>query len=217
MITLFIAKLSLFFFAAPNDSCTLPGTGSRQFFFFPHWWEYLKGQRDQLNICSPHVSFPNDIWLIGLAVLDMLLALAGFIAVISIMLAGAQLILSEGNSEKATNARNRLINSLVGLGIAFSATAAVRLVGNIIHTKNSGGLPHGVASTGNLQSILNAIFAVLGAAAFLFIILAGLRFITAGDNSTKTSEARKQIIFAAAGLVLIALASTIVNFVLSRI
>jgi hypothetical protein len=213
MVPIFIAKLSLFFFAAPGE-CNLP---TSKFFFFPRWWEYLKGGYDALGNCAPHVNFPNDLGLIGLAILDMLLALAGFVAVLSIMLAGAQLLLTEGSPEKATNARNRLINSLVGLAVAVSATALVRLVGNAIQKGSSSGLPHVEPTNDTLQSLLNVAFAILGALAFLYVVLAGLRFITSGDNTTKTAEARRQIIYAAAGLLVIALAATIVNFVLGKL
>ncbi len=89
------------FFAAPCPD--------RGFFFFPSWWKYLDGANDPLGKCTPVVNFPDGIWLIGLAVLDILLRLAGFIAVISIMVAGIELVISQGNSEKGTAARQRLI------------------------------------------------------------------------------------------------------------
>jgi hypothetical protein len=210
MPTLFIAKISLFFAA----TCNLP---SSKFFFFPRWWEYLNGHTDALGNCAPTINLPNGLWLIGLAVLDMLLALAGFVAVISIIIAGVQLILTEGSPEKATNARSRLINSLIGLAIAASATGLVRLVGNAIQGGNGTGLPHVNPTNNHLQSLLNVAFAIFGAVAFLFLLLAGLRFITSGDNTNKVAEARRQIIYALAGLLLIALASTIINFVLGKL
>lgn len=213
MLTFLLAKLDLLFFAAPGDPCTLH---HKTFFFFPSWWKYLKGQKDPIGICAPHVNFPGDFWLIGLAVLDMLLRLAGFVAVLSIILAGAQLVTAEGNPEKATNARNRLINSLIGLAIAVSAIAFVAFVG--AHVGGGGtGLPHTATNQATIQSLLNIVFAILGALAFLFIVLAGFRFITSGDNPQKVAEARRQIIYAGLGLVIIALAATIVNFVLGKI
>jgi hypothetical protein len=215
MFAIFMAKLGAFF-GAFGAACNLPGSHTNQFFFFPHWWEYLSGHRDELNTCVPNVNFPDGLWLIGLAILDMLLALAGFVAVVSIIIAGAQLILAEGSPEKATNARSRLINSLVGLAIAASATGIVRVVGNVIQG-NGTGLPHVTPTNAHLQGLLNAAFAIFGALAFLYLILAGFRFITSGDNSTKVAEARRQIIYALGGLLIIALASTIVNFVLGKL
>jgi hypothetical protein len=115
--------LSHLYFAA--TSCSHP------FFFLPNWWKYLSTQPAPPD-CNITLTFPVDLWLIGLAVLDMLLRIAGFVAVISIIIAGAELILSEGSPDKATAARNRLINSLIGLAIAASAAAVVALIGTSV-------------------------------------------------------------------------------------
>lgn len=111
------------YFAAASDACT-----KNTFFFIPHWWEYLKttASGDQ---CSIDFHFPGDIFGIALAVLDILLRLAGFIAVVMIILAGFQYIFSLGNPEKITNSRKRITNGLIGLAIAFVATLAVTFIG----------------------------------------------------------------------------------------
>jgi hypothetical protein len=218
MVTILFAKLNFYISAA----CPLP---HKSFFFLPPWWEYLGGKQDALGNCIPNfdLSHPANLWLIGLALLDILLRVAGFIAVISIIIAGVELIRSEGSTEKATNARQRIVNSLLGLAIAAGATALVVFVGNTAgsNSPNSTGLPHAVTSGDDgqklLNTILNAGFVILGALAVLFIVLAGLRMITSGDNPTKVAESRRQIIFAALGLVVIATAGTIVHFVLGRL
>jgi hypothetical protein len=106
---------------------------TRNFFFFlPPWWEYLKttSNGDALGQCSiSSFSFPGDLLAIGLAVLDILLRLAGFIAVMSIIYAGFQHQFTGGDPQKAAAARKRLVNSLLGLAIALTATALVTFVG----------------------------------------------------------------------------------------
>jgi hypothetical protein len=67
-----------------------------------------------------------------LAVLDMLLRIGGFAAVISIIIAGVQYIMSTGSPEKGTSARKRLTNSLIGLAIILIATGLVSFIGNSI-------------------------------------------------------------------------------------
>jgi hypothetical protein len=215
MFVLLMAKINLFIFA-----CTPP---QKTFFFLPSWWEYLDGKQDALGKCVPNLNIlhqPSNLWLVGLAVLDILLRLAGFIAVVSIIIAGVELIRTEGNTEKATNARQRIFNSLIGLAIAAGATALVVFVGNTVGGTGSG-LPH-VAVSGKhgqdtLNNVLNALFAIIGAVAVLFIILAGVRMVASGDNPTKVSEAKRQILYAALGLLVVATAGTIVNFVLGRL
>jgi hypothetical protein len=125
---MYFAAFLLKFFAAPA-SCTLPKS---TFFFLPNWWEYLGGQVDGLGQCGPVVAFPNGLLPIGLAVLDMLLRLAGFAAVVSIIIAGAQHLFTDGNPEKAAAARKRLYNSLIGLAIALTATGLVTFIGGQI-------------------------------------------------------------------------------------
>lgn len=101
------------------------------FFVVPPWWEYLKGQTNTLGECQPVFSMPGDLWLVGLAILDMLLRLAGFLAVVSIIIAGIEYIIATGNPERISNARRRIIYSLSGLAVAMAATATVAFVGRV--------------------------------------------------------------------------------------
>jgi len=118
---MFSLLLSKFSFAA---AC------SKTFFFFlPTWYEYLKPGTDELGQCSPVFHPPGDVFAIGLAVLDMLLRLAGFIAFLSLLIAGIEYVVAAGSPEKITNARKRAINSLVGMAIAFTATLMVSFIG----------------------------------------------------------------------------------------
>lgn len=128
MMAFLFAKLPILYFA-----CALP---SGNFLgIFPPWWEFMAGTKDPLGQCTPSLTIAgqfqlSSIWLIGLAVIDILLRLAGLVAVISIMVAGAQYQFTGGNPEKAASARRRLYNSLIGLGIAIIATATVTFIGN---------------------------------------------------------------------------------------
>jgi type IV secretory pathway VirB2 component (pilin) len=82
-----------------------------------------------LGQCSPQFNFPNDLLAVGLAVIDIMLRLAGFLAVISIIIAGFNHLFTGGSPEKAAAARSRLINSIIGLIIALTATAIVTFLG----------------------------------------------------------------------------------------
>lgn len=135
---LYIDKL-LFFAATipagqPGGDCTtvqLAKLNQNSFFFLPHWWQYMPSFKvDALYQCVPNLNFPSSVLPVGLAVLDMLLRLAGFAAVIAIMISGIQYIAAQGNPEKAASARKMLYNALIGLGIAFTATLFVAFIGN---------------------------------------------------------------------------------------
>ncbi|MBX4190712.1 pilin [Candidatus Saccharibacteria bacterium] len=102
-------------------------TCDNKFFFLPNWWEFLK-QPSPPN-CNIAFNFPGDIWAVGLAILDMLLRIGGFVAVISIIIAGIQYIVSSGSPENVTSARKRIINSFIGLAIVLIASAVVAFIG----------------------------------------------------------------------------------------
>jgi hypothetical protein len=129
MMPIVFAKLGTFFFAT---ACTLPGAGKFQFFGFPHWWKYLNGELDPLGKCAPAFSFPNDILSVGLAIIDILLRLAGIAAVISIIIAGIGYITAAGSADKITASRKRIVNSLLGLAVVLVAAATVSFIGNSI-------------------------------------------------------------------------------------
>lgn len=106
---------------------------SNSFFGFPTWWKYLNPQPSppscQINLDNFSL---NDIWSIALAVVDMLLYIAGIVAVVSIIIAGIMYVTSIGNAEKATSARKRIQNALIGLAIVIIASAVVSFIGNNI-------------------------------------------------------------------------------------
>jgi hypothetical protein len=76
------------------------------------------------------------------------------------------------------------------------------------------------AGSGSLASVVQAVIRVLsiiiGIAAVIMIIFAGLRYITSGGDATKISSAKDTIIYAVIGLVIVALAQIIVKFVLTK-
>lgn len=76
-------------------------------------------------------------------------------------------------------------------------------------------LPH--TSATNLTSILNIILSVMGALAFLMVVIGGFRYVLAGGNADSVAGARRMIIYSIIGLVVIALAGAIVNFVLDKV
>ena len=106
-------------------------TCNHSFFFLPSWWEFLPKQPTPPD-CNIDFAFPGDIWNVGLAILDMLLRVGGFVAVISIIIAGVQYIMSGGSADKGVAARKRLVNSLIGLAIVLIASGVVAFIGNTI-------------------------------------------------------------------------------------
>lgn len=75
-------------------------------------------------------------------------------------------------------------------------------------------------STSNLDSfiakLVNVFSVIVGVVAVVMIIFGGFRYITSGGDSGNISNAKNTIIYAIIGLVIVALAQFIVQFVLNR-
>jgi hypothetical protein len=99
------------------------------FFLLPAWWKYLQVNTSD---CSIIFNFPGDLWLVALALLDILLRIGGMVAVVMIIVAGVRYMTSTGNTEKAVSARKTAVNALIGLAITLIATALVAFIGNRI-------------------------------------------------------------------------------------
>jgi len=130
MFALLITRFLPFTLAigTPGQACPLPS--ANKFFFLPPWWEYLNGAYDQLGKCSPSVSFPHVVLPIGLALIDIMIRVAGLVAIVSIIIAGIGYVTSGGNAENAAKARGRIYNALIGLAIVFVAAGLVAFIGN---------------------------------------------------------------------------------------
>lgn len=79
-------------------------------------------------------------------------------------------------------------------------------------------------STGNgvnlnrvIRGVINILSIVIGVAAVIMIMVGGFRYITAGGDANNVSSAKNTIIYAIVGLVVVAMAQFIVQFVLGKV
>jgi len=84
---------------------------------------------------------------------------------------------------------------------------------NLIDGKS---LPHAPTTQDSLTHILTIFFTILGAIALLMLVIAGLRYVLTQGDPNKTAEVRRQIIYIAIGLVVVAVADAIVTFIVGR-
>lgn len=117
----------------------------------------------------------------------------------------------------------------VPLAVPAMASAATDPIQNCLSsgaslTISSGGACSGANnSTGanKVQSlvttIVNIFSAIVGVVSVIMIIFGGFKYISSGGDSSKVTEAKNTIIYAVIGLVIVALAQFIVQFVLSKV
>lgn len=79
------------------------------------------------------------------------------------------------------------------------------------------GLPQIKADGAHVQTILQIVFAIAGALAVLFIVIAGLKYITSAGNPQEMSKAKNGILYAVAGLAACLLAEALVTFVVGHV
>lgn len=104
---------------------------------FPTWYEYLPSgdfgahcEIDNFTFLSP--SSAGDIVLIVLALIDILLRIAGLLAFFYTLYGGFQYLTSQGEPDKLKSAQDTIKNALVGLAIAMVGAGAVAFVGHTL-------------------------------------------------------------------------------------
>lgn len=75
----------------------------------------------------------------------------------------------------------------------------------------------GAGLNGVITAVLNILSAVIGVAAVVMIILAGFKYITSGGDPSGVKSAKDSLIYAIVGLLVVAMAQTIVRFVLHAV
>lgn len=68
-----------------------------------------------------------------------------------------------------------------------------------------------------ITEIVNVFSIIVGVVAVIMIIVGGFRYITSGGDSNNISSAKNTIIYAIIGLIIVALAQFIVQFVLNKV
>jgi hypothetical protein len=109
--------------------------------------------------------------------------------------------------------------------LASADTANIRdnLCGATVNLSVNGGGSCADTSGGTDQvnnivtTVINIFSIVVGVVSVIMIILGGFRYITSGGDSTKVGGAKNTIIYALIGLVIVALAQFIVQFVLNKV
>jgi hypothetical protein len=124
--------------------------GSTSFLGMPTWYKYLDIGPKQLTrkdgdktivigtddcaIIGPtdhgEFSIPKALPRIGLALADILLRVAGLVAVGFVIYGGLRYITAQGEPESLKSAQATIINALIGIVIAILATTIVTFIGS---------------------------------------------------------------------------------------
>jgi len=82
---------------------------------------------------------------------------------------------------------------------------------------NSGDCGDGAELTGVVESVINIFSMIVGIVAVIMIMVAGFKYVTSGGDSSNITSAKHTLIYAIIGIVVVALAQTIVQFVVKKV
>lgn len=121
---------------------------SFSFLGLPTWYAYLDvGPEmtvggtviDKCAVIGPRLAdggldWPKALPLIGLAVLEIMLRIAGLAGFFFVMYGGFKYITSQGEPDKTKQSRQTITNALIGIAISIIASAAVSFIANTLTT-----------------------------------------------------------------------------------
>ena len=160
----------------------------------------------------------NQLWLVGIALVDDLLRIAGFIAVAMIIYGAIRYLTSQGEPENIKGAQSTILNAIIGLVIALIAINVVSYLGNQLGgTVGPNGIPVVTADGSFLTNILNIVDGLIGTICLLMITLGGFKYVTSGGDSGRVNSAKNTILYALIGLAISIFAFIIVNFLILKL
>jgi len=110
-----------------------PCPSTSAFLGFPNWYRGLdcEGDTDAGTyhvIVGGETAIPRFIWTIVLNALDILLRIAGILAVVMILFSAFKYVTNGGNESKIAAAKTSLMQAVIGLLIAVAAATIVGFV-----------------------------------------------------------------------------------------
>ncbi|MDO8577526.1 MAG: hypothetical protein Q7R55_01515 [Candidatus Wildermuthbacteria bacterium] len=100
--------------------------------------------------------------------------------------------------------------------LAMPFVVAADITGPAVDKLPTQGLPDtGVKLEALITAVVNWVFAIFVAIGVIFIVMAGLQFVTGGGDPAKVSEARQKLIWAIAGFAVALLARAIKPLIIS--
>ncbi|MFH1354434.1 MAG: MMCAP2_0565 family pilin-like conjugal transfer protein [bacterium] len=144
---------------------------------------------------------------------DVILVLAGTVAVIFLIYAGFKYISSTGDEEEAAQAKRQIVYAIIGLTVIGLSAAIVILISDF-YVPWFNNVYSGTVQ-GGIRDVVNALLGLVGIAAAIFLVYAGVKYIMSEGDEETVNQAKRQIIYAIIGLVVIGLSAVIVNIVLA--
>lgn len=133
-------------------------------------------------------------------------AVYGFL--LALLIAGAQMLFSDGQEEKMGTAKKNITYAIVGLFIVFFGHLAINYIRSAVGDVSA------VSISALVATIFEVVLAIAGAGFLLILLFSGVRYLTAGGSDETVGRAKSQIVNAIIGIAMIALAFAIGRIIL---
>lgn len=166
-------------------------------------------------------TFPNPIGFSTVAdllnaLLDNLMGIIAFIAVIFIVIGGIMYMSSAGDEKRVTKAKSIWTGAVIGLAIALAAPTFLKEIQFVLGGGGTtGGAENWVANAPTIQGIatrvLDLLFSIFGFIAIIALVIGGGMYLTAYGDEKKIDDGKKMIKYAIIGIVVALSAMLIVR------
>ncbi len=190
--------------------------------------EYFKGDcRDFAGLtswdCNVNINDANSlksgIWTIVANVLKDITVIAAYLIIGYVIYGGYLYMMSSGDPVKIANGKKTLIHAFIGLAIVMLANVILNTIRIALGANFTGNCATNACAEPGAM-ITNAIqwvIAVAGIVSAIFIVYGGVGYMTSAGDAAKLQKAKTTILYAAIGLIIVALAEIITSFVSSTI
>lgn len=162
------------------------------------------------NVVMQVLTGRNGVGSLGLA--SQMLYLSAGLAVLFIIWAGFQMILSLGDEGKVSQHKWAIAYALIGLGVTILSQFIISVVGteNYGQLGNPSDLPLTILSRAAaiLRTLLNAVFVIV-------IVIAGMRMVYAHGKEDDYNAGKKMMLWSIVGAVIVNLSAGLVYAVAS--
>ena len=166
--------------------------------------EEFSGLDSALRPLNPDLTLVQITWNIVLVLFDV--AVYGFL--LALLIAGAQMLFSDGQEEKMATGKKNITYAVIGLFIVFFGHLAITYIAGTVGDVSAVSISQLVAN------IFEIVLAVAGAGFLLILLFAGVRYLTADGVDENVERAKKQITNAIIGIIMTAFAFAIGRIIL---
>ena len=145
---------------------------------------------------------------------DAGVTIVGYVALGFIIYGGYLYMMSSGDPAKTMAGKKTITRAIIGLLLVALAKTIFGAILSAMGTKTQ------VGAGGEMAVVMHAINWVIGVSGVvcaIFIVVGGFGYMTSAGDPSKVQKAKKTILYAIIGLIIVALSFVITNFVITRL